>query len=117
MADDSDVQTVADMLPGDSAEQGWDVTRIGTDLDAGLSPNKIALAYYRKRAADTATYVDISESGSSRSLSSVHRNMLAMADLYQKLVNLEDTDDNVDDPPATRGPGVRLHSIRRGINS
>jgi hypothetical protein len=113
MADEADVTAVLDLLPSTSAEQGWDQDRVGTDLDSGMSPNQIALAYYRKRAADSATYVDISESGSSRSLSTVHRQMVAMVEMYQKLVNLEDTEDNVDDPPPTRGPGIRTFSIRR----
>ncbi len=115
MADDADIQKVVDLLPSDAAEHGWGSERIGTDLDANLTQNQIALAYYRKRSADTAIFVDISESGSSRQLSGVHKQMVAMAETFQKLVNLEDQEDLVDDPPKTRGTGIRLHPIRRGI--
>lgn len=113
MADEADIARVLELLPDDSAEHGWSATRVGTDLDNDLTANQIALAYYLKRSADTATYVDISESGSSRSLSTVHKQMVAMAELYQRLVNLEDTEDDVLDPAPTRGPGIRTFSIRR----
>lgn len=113
MATESEIQVVQDLLPDDAAEHGWDEARINTDLDNNMTSNQIALAYYRKRSADTVVYTDISESGSSRSLSNVHRQMVAMAETFQKLVNLENTEDNVDDPAPTRGPGIRLFSIRR----
>lgn len=113
MAEEAQIKIAQEKLGPDAAAGGWTELRVGEDLDLGLTPNQIALAWWEHRAASTATYTDVQESGSSRALSTIHKQAVAMADRYQKLVNLEDPTDNVDDPPLTRGPGIRTFPIRR----
>jgi hypothetical protein len=113
MAEPSDVQKVVEKLGATAVADGWTMTRIEEDLDLDMTPNQIALAYWQSKEAKTAHLVDVSESGSSRSLSNIHSNARAMVERYQRLVNLENTSDNIEDPPATRGPGIRTFPIRR----
>lgn len=113
MAEAADIQKVKEKLGPNATDIGYNETRIGEDLDLGMTPNQIALAFWESSAARTAHLVDVSESGSSRALSGVHRNATAMAERYQKLVNFDDKDDGIEDPKPTRGPGIRTFPIRR----
>lgn len=114
MATEREVQEVKDLLPKDAAASGWDEQRINADLDAGLSKNRIAFQFWGNRAANTFTLTAVSESGSSRTLSEIHRNAVAMRDTYQKLVDKEEEEETpvVPTNPA-RGPGIYTHAIRR----
>lgn len=69
MADQSDIDLIKNSLPDDSAEDGWDDTFIGTLLDSGVSTTKVSLAFWSGRVGKLSTAIDVSESGSSRSLS------------------------------------------------
>ena len=113
MATDAEIRTVKEKLGPDAVERGYTDTRISEDIDLGLSPNQIALNFWEASAAATSRLVDVSESGSSRALSGVHRNATAMAERYQKLIQLADKTDGVEDPRPTRGPGIRTFPIRR----
>ena len=53
--------------------------QLGAILDAEGSIEGAAAAVWESKAASSATLVNVSESGSSRSLSDVHKNALAMA--------------------------------------
>lgn len=114
MATEREVQEVKDLLPKDATASGWDDTRINGDLDEGLSKNKIALQFWSNRAANTFTLTAVSESGSSRTLSDIHRNAVSMRDSYQKLVDKEEEQETPVVPTnPSRGPGIYTHAIRR----
>ena len=87
MANADDVAQVLELLPADA---GWDETKIGEMLDAGNSIYKVMLRYWNKAAADSAKLVSISESGSSRDLSTIHRNAVAMAAYWDDKVKAEE---------------------------
>lgn len=52
---------------------------LGVRLDAAASPESLAAQIWREKAAGYAALVNVSESGSSRNLSDLHKNALAMA--------------------------------------
>lgn len=72
------LQDVKDNLPAEAVTQGWDDEKIQTLLTAQVSVSRILVTYWSQRAAATVNYVNVSESGSSRSLSDAHRNALEM---------------------------------------
>ncbi len=84
----------------------YDDTTLSARLDAALSPQGRAAEVWREKAAAYADLVSVSESGSSRQLSDLHKNALAMADALTKA-----------DPAAPgSGPavrGVRMHKLTR----
>lgn len=59
---------------------------------SGLSLNNTAAKIWEQKATNTVSLVDISESGSSRKMSDVHKQTVAMAEYYRKLANNESGD-------------------------
>lgn len=59
-------------------------------IDTEESVEGAAGVVWREKAASAATLVNVSESGSSRSLSDIHKNALAMAKFYEALDVTED---------------------------
>lgn len=111
MATEAEIRVVREKLGPDAAQGGWTDTRIDEDLTLGKTPNEIALAWWEYRASNTAHLVDVNESGSSRTLSRIHSNAVAMAERYKSLV---DAENEITDPALpTRGPGIRTFPIRR----
>lgn len=112
MADANVVAEVIDLLPIGAriGETPWDSDKVSALLDGGNSINKIMSRYWHARAAESATMVDVSESGSSRSLSSVHENAVRMARYWDDKVKADK--DEADEAATTRG-GVVLHRARR----
>lgn len=51
-------------------------------IDGSASLDAAAAQVWREKAAAASTYVNVSESGSSRSMQQVHQNSLAMAEFY-----------------------------------
>lgn len=88
MADATAIMEVQDNLPPDS---GWDEAKIGAYLDKPLSVKRTVLAFWTSRAAQSANFVNISESGSSRDLATIHKNAVAMVDWWQKAAEVEET--------------------------
>lgn len=88
MADAVAIMEVIDNLPTDS---GWDETKVALYLDKPLSVKRTLLAFWTSRAAQSANYVNISESGSSRDLATIHKNAVAMVDYWQKAAEVEET--------------------------
>lgn len=81
MATTDEIATVKAML-GSFASQFTD-TDIGLAIDAaGGDLNLVAGEYWGQIAASTATMVNISESGSSRSMGDVYKNAIAMSKFY-----------------------------------
>lgn len=87
MATDAQITDVQRLLgPDASDENGWSREAIADLIDSGKTNNEIALAWWEQRAASTADYVDISESGSSRALSKIHSNAVDFAAQYRKII-------------------------------
>jgi hypothetical protein len=87
----------ADVMP-------YDDISLTTRLDAAESPQALAREIWLEKAAKFAQLVNVSESGSSRSLSDLHKNALAMAAGFGAAT-----------PDAPGGPisGVRMHRLTR----
>jgi hypothetical protein len=73
-------------------------------LDSASSVNAAAATIWTQKAAAAATLVNVSESGSSRSLGDIQRNALAMAKVFT---------DAIEEDPVT-ATGVRVRRIVRG---
>jgi hypothetical protein len=58
-------------------------SQLGARLDAASSPAVLAGTIWRERAASFASLVNVSESGSSRSLGDLYKNALAMATSFE----------------------------------
>jgi hypothetical protein len=71
---------------GSSAHENYTEIELGALIDS-LTLNGAAAQLWRETASATTQLVDVSESGSSRKMSDVHRNALSMAGYYQGLVD------------------------------
>lgn len=56
---------------------------LGERLDTATSPEALAAGVWREKAATYSTMVNVAESGSSRNLSDLHKNALAMAEHFK----------------------------------
>lgn len=59
-------------------------------LDADLDFNQTASAIWREKAAAFSTLINVSESGSSRSMGDLYKNALAFANHYSSLIVTEE---------------------------
>lgn len=90
--------------PGPAAP--YDDVTLGNLLDASDSPYKVASQIWTYKAAGSASFVDMSEGGSSRKLGDVHEQYLSMADRMALLA--------IDAVPADGlGPGLRITRLTR----
>jgi hypothetical protein len=84
----------------------YDDLALGRRLDAALSSQALAQEIWLEKAAKYASLVNVSESGSSRSMSDLHKNALAMAKGFGDV-----------DPTApgtgTASRGVRMKKLTR----
>ena len=85
MADESQIAEVLDLLPEDS---DWDSQKIGEYLDGDRSVPEVLLLFWRSRASKFSTALDVSESGSSRSLSRLYDNAKAMMDYWEDQIQI-----------------------------
>jgi len=76
--------------------------QLGAILDAEGSIEGAAAAVWESKAASSATLVNVSESGSSRSLSDVHKNALAMAKYWRGQDEIDSPDNPETRPSRTR---------------
>lgn len=83
MATAAEIDEVQELLGPTASDDGWTEARIGDDLDSGLTAQQIALAYWEARMAKTSAVVNVTESGSSRSLSDIHKHATEMAKYYK----------------------------------
>jgi hypothetical protein len=65
-------------------EDPYTDAQLSARLDAASSPEALAAVVWRERAAGYSTLVNVSESGSSRSLGDLYKNALAMAVYFDK---------------------------------
>lgn len=99
MADQGNIDLVKNSIPDDSAEDGWDDTFIGTLLDSGISVSKVTLAFWSGRVGKLSTAIDVSEAGSSRSLSRLFDQAKIAYDMWLEKTKAEDA---LVIPPDTR---------------
>ena len=71
---------------GSAAHENYNDVALGVMIDT-LTMNGAAAQLWRETASSTTQLVDVSESGSSRKMSDVHKNAVAMADYYQSLAD------------------------------
>lgn len=111
MADANVVGQVIDLLPvgAQIGETDWDAARVETLLDQGNSVNQLMARFWNAKAAETSMLVDISESGSSRSLSTVHENAVRMARYWDDRVK---ADEDAETEVPVRSSAV-IHRARR----
>jgi hypothetical protein len=98
------LEDVKNNLPPDAVGEGWDDVKITGLVETGDSLARIMMTYWSGRAAAYSKFVTVSESGSTRSLSDVHKQALDMLKYWTDRANREEG--IVDDP--------RLRSIRFG---
>lgn len=91
MATQEQIDIVKGMLPPDAATYGWDDAKIETLIDALISNNRIVLQYWELTAARMSKMVDTAESGSSRKMSDLFDNAIAMAKYWKGIVEDEET--------------------------
>jgi hypothetical protein len=85
------LQDVKDNLPPEASTQGWNDAKIQILLDAQVSLNRIMVTYWSSRAAATVNLVSVSESGSTRSLSDIHKQAVDMLKYWTDLLEKEET--------------------------
>ena len=110
MADEAAVAAVTAQLPDEADLFGVDSGYIGILLDSGLSETKVILSSWRAIAAKSSTMASVSESGSSRDLSSIFDNARQMIDVWQSRADDEDRSGNEDSTGKAR---ARVHTARR----
>lgn len=88
MASEADIEAVKDLMPG--SDEDWDDQKIGIYLDAGRSIAKVMQLFWESRASKLHTMIDISESGSSRSLSRLYDNAMKLAEYWDAKVAKEE---------------------------
>lgn len=108
MAEQLQVDEVRNNLPKEAEAEGWDDVKISAMLDGGMSVTRIVANWWRYRATQTANFVDVSESGSSRSLSTIHKNAVELRDYWDKKLADEEN------PPIVETVGrIAFHRIKR----
>lgn len=106
MATPEEIQAIQEELPDDAASYGWDEDRINEELDNGVTGNALYLKFWRKVSSSTFGLVDMSESGSSRSLSQIHKQASDMMKKFQEAIDKEEE-------PTPITSGIRSRPIRR----
>ena len=107
MADQLSIDQVKANIPDDATEDGWDDTFIGNLIDSGVSITKVTLAFWTSRVGKLSTVIDVSESGSSRSLSRLFDQAKVAYDAWLEKSKLEDNP-----PPPTRYRAA-FHKLKR----
>lgn len=103
MATESQIDTFRLLIGNPPNEDPYTDTQLGARLDAATSPEALAASIWREKAAEYSGLVDVSESGSSRSLSQLSKNALIMAASFDAQVP--------DDSASQRG--VRVSRLTR----
>jgi hypothetical protein len=62
----------------------WTDDTLGLIIDAAIDLDAAAASVWRSKAASVAHLVDISEGGSSRKMSEMHKNFLSIAEGYEQ---------------------------------
>lgn len=93
MATPEQVAAVKLLLPSSDNQTtygvSWDDTVIGTTFDSESTVSKTVRAYWNAVLANTAQYMDVSESGTSRTLSQPWKNAWEMVQRWDRIVSEE----------------------------
>jgi hypothetical protein len=106
MAAAEDILELRDMLNEPDDSNGWTDEKLGALIDGFGTLNAAASSGWSTKAARYSELVNVSESGSSRSLGDLFSRAMQMAKYYRDL-------DDVEDPPVDAG--VVIGRIRRGF--
>jgi hypothetical protein len=91
MASTEEIASVKLYLPSDAeTEYGWDDTKISNTFDTAGSLNRTLRAFWNDVANKYLLHVDISESGSSRSMGVYYDRALERIKYYDGLIAEED---------------------------
>lgn len=105
MATETQIAALRAMIGQPENAEPWTDEVIGALIDtAGGDLNLAAYNAWLSKAATASSMVDISEGGSSRKMSDLHKNALAMAAVFKGQIS-------PDTPPVTGG--ARLYRITR----
>lgn len=111
MASAAEIQIVKDNLPSRAeAEDGWDDAKIELYIDQFGGTSKTVRQYWSARAAATASFVSVSESGSSRNLSDIHKQALEMLKYWDDKVKEEEAEE---ENPVVSDGRVAFHKLKR----
>lgn len=108
MADAGDVANVQDLLPDTADADGWTSEKISVYLDADRSVYEVLQTYWESKVAKLYAMIDVSESGSSRSLSQIVQNAKAQAEYWRDRVAAEDAEEDKD-----ANSHIAFHKITR----
>lgn len=89
MASQTDIDAVKVYLPDGVAEVGWTDEKIGAVFDTFSSVSQTVRAYWIDRVNNSTEFADISESGSSRSLTQVHENYRRQVEYWDDIIAKE----------------------------
>jgi len=85
MASPASIQELRDLIAEPDDTNGWTDERLGEILDARDEDVRASAGHvWTVKASTYASLVDVSESGSSRKLSDLHRNALVMAGMFEE---------------------------------
>jgi hypothetical protein len=82
MASPEDLATLRQLINEFDDTNGWTDDYLNGLIDGGLTLNKAAGSVWTIKAGRFSALVDVTESGSSRKMSDLHKNALAMARYY-----------------------------------
>lgn len=105
MATAAEVNALRLLIAEPDDSNGWTDQKLSALLDAGATQNAIASEIWTSKAATFAGLVDVSESGSSRKLSDMHKQALAMAAHFGRL----------DGGGSDTSDSMVVHRLRRGF--
>lgn len=80
MAEAVDIASVQDLMPGD--DDSWNDQKVEQYLDSGKTIPEVMQLFWESRASKLYTMIDISESGSSRSMSRLYDNAAKQAEYW-----------------------------------
>lgn len=109
MASAADIMIVQDNLPAEALAEGWDEAKITVLLDSPMSTSRVIRQWWSYRASSTAAFVNVSESGSSRSLSDIHRQALEMLKYWDGRI----AEEEAPEPPVQSDGRIAFHRLRR----
>lgn len=101
MATPEEIEIVRDMINTTEDDTVWTEEKIGMYIDLHTNLNKAAGNIWLVKAGSFAQMVNVSESGSSRSLGSLHANALALSKYYLGLAASEEQAEATLDAPFT----------------
>jgi hypothetical protein len=109
MAELSDIASVLDLMPGDEGD--WDETRIETHLDSGKTVPQVMQLFWEGKASKLYSMIDVSESGSSRSMSRLYDNAVKLAEYWAAKVAKEKEDQEAEEEKQDQR--IRFNRITR----